>query len=270
MNEIKASVLMPVLGTPVDFLREAVDSILSQTESNLELIIVEDPSGQPCTEYLASLRDARIRYFYNEQRTGLVAQRNLAVSMATGEFIVKADSDDVSEPDRIERQIGFLIENSNVGVVGSALTIINSSGERQGIRKYPTESSDIHRMFRWRNPIAQPAACFRRSLVDQFGSYPDGFPVCQDYAYWSHLAVNGVRFANLWEPLVRYRQHDRSIKSTRLRETLDATIRIKKQYWNDDLTYADRLRIAAEHGLKYLPPALVQRLFLLTTMNRKS
>ena len=252
---------MPVYRTPQDYLRKAIDSILNQTLTNFELIIVEDPSDRTSDNVVAEFDDSRITYHLNSQRTGLVAQRNLALSKARGNWIAKADSDDVSEPNRLECQTEFLRQNPNVGVVSSWLKIIDDNDRESGLRRYPTDSESIRKMFRRRNPIAQPAVLFRRELYAQFGGYPEGFPVCQDYAYWSHLAVNGVRFANLDDPLVRYRQHNQSIKATKLRETLQATIEIKKRYWQSELTITDRLRIHGEKVLQMLPPTFVTWMF---------
>ncbi|MEL6110615.1 MAG: glycosyltransferase [Planctomycetota bacterium] len=264
------SVVMPVLATPPEMLREAIESILAQTLGNLELIIVEDPSQTVRRDIILSFDDDRIRYTLNPQRSGLVAQRNLGLQQARGEFIVKADSDDVSEPDRCALQVDFLRSNEDIGVVGSWLSIIDHDGTKTGRREYPTEAEAIHRMFRRRNPIAQPAACFRKQLFDQFGGYLDGYPVCQDYAYWSHLAKNGVRFANLPQCLVRYRQHAQSIKTTKLRQTLDATIQIKETYWAGEMNTVDRLRVLAERILRYAPGSVTQSLFQRLTYRRSS
>ena len=262
------SVVMPVLATPVKMLREAIESILAQSLDDLELIIVEDPSETPRSEVIESYGDDRIRYTLNEKRTGLVAQRNLGLEQARGEFVIKADSDDISEPGRCAAQVEFLRSNADIAVVGSWLTIIDGDSKKTGTREYPTTPAVIHRMLRRRNPIAQPAACFRRELVTRFGGYPDGYPVCQDYAYWSHLAKNGVRFANIPQCLVRYRQHDQSIKTTKLRQTLDATIQIKTTYWADELNAIDHLRIFGEKALCYAPASLTQTLFRWLTFRR--
>ncbi|MCG8652734.1 MAG: glycosyltransferase [Pirellulales bacterium] len=264
------SVLMPIYRTPSPLLREAVQSILDQTFGDFELILVEDPSEATAGRLVGEFNDARIRYVLNERRTGLVNQRNHALQLAGGRYLVKADSDDVSEPNRLEHQRDFLESNPSVGLVGSFLTIINAQGEPIGQRTYPVDHQHIRATITRRNPIAQPAACFRRELYDRFGGYPRGYPVCQDYAYWSHLAKCGVRFANLPEYLVRYRQHEASIKSRRLKETLEATIRIKETYWADELSLADRMRILGERGLKLLPAGWTQTLFKRLTYRRRS
>ena len=233
--------------------------------TDLELIVVEDPSESSVQEEVDRLRDSRLRFRRNENRTGLVAQRNLALSLAQGQLLAKADSDDISEPHRLQTQHQYLQSHPEVDVLGSALTIIDESGTVTGCRPYPMDWEAILPAFRRRNPIAQPAVCFRRSVYEQFGGYPDGYPVCQDYAYWSYLARQGVRFSNLQQPLVRYRQHGASIKATRLRETLQATVRIKRTYWADQFTMGDRLRIAAEQCLMYLPAKMVTGMFRAVT-----
>ncbi|TWU07971.1 glycosyltransferase [Stieleria varia] len=262
------SVVMPVLATPEPLLRQAIQSILDQTLSDWELIIVEDPSDFVCTEVIRSFSDDRIRYVINDQRTGLVRQRNLGLEMAQGQFIAKADSDDISEPQRLQEQFDHLTQNEHIGVVGSHLTIVDSEGQRIGRREYPTDPRDVRRLMRRRNVIAQPAAFFRAELVRRFGGYPDGYPVCQDYAYWSHLAKQGVQLANLQQYLVRYRQHAASIKSTRLRETLDATLRVKDTYWRDEMTLADHGRMLGERLLRHAPASWTQRLFAWMTFRR--
>lgn len=165
-------------------------------------------------------------------------------------------------------QVDYLLQHADIGLVGSWLTSTDEQGTAIGLRHYPTDSQSILCEVRRRNPIAQPAVCFRRSLYDQFGGFPEGCPVCQDYASWSLLVNKGARFANLDTPLLRYRQHAGSIKSTRLRETLEATIRVKRQYWANQLSLGDRVLIAAERGLRHIPATWVTRLFTAVTFKR--
>lgn len=252
------SVVLPVYKPHPRYLREAVESVLSQTFADLELIIVEDPSPSSGKAILSGITDPRLHHILNPRRTSLPEQHNRGLSAATGTFICRFDADDICEPERVEREVAFLRDHPDVGVVASALQVIDDVGREVGIRAYPASHDEIRRTFLRSNPIANSAVMFRRDVYERFGGWRTDSPLPgQDYEWYSRLAAGGIRFANLQEPLVRYRLHGGSIKTTKLRDTIRSTLETKRRYWSKEMGIADRLVMLAERMLLFVPPQLV-------------
>jgi glycosyltransferase involved in cell wall biosynthesis len=263
------SVVMTVLDPHPRYFPEAVTSILAQSHENLELVIVEDPSSSSAAEMLRQFADPRIVHHCNSERTSHSRQRNLSVEMARGELIATMDADDISDPLRVEKQVQYLEQHSDVGVVGSQLSIINEAGRAIGSRSYPCTNAAIHQAFPRYNPIAQPSVMFRKSVVREAGGYQyDRFPAVEDYELWSRLAARGVQFGNHPDPLVAYRLHPGGMKATRLKGMLRGTIDVKQRYWREALGWSGRLRLELERALLLVPPAITYKLFMWTMLRR--
>ena len=124
MNSSKLiSVLMPVYNTKEEFLRTAIESILNQTFSNFEFIIINDGSTNNAEDVILSYKDDRIIYLKQENQ-GIVAALNNGWDRAKGEYIARMDSDDISFPERFEKQLKFLEENPEYSLVGSWAEVI--------------------------------------------------------------------------------------------------------------------------------------------------
>lgn len=268
MNAPLVSVVVPVFQPHPVFFRQAIDSILHQSFRDLELIVVEDPSSSSGQAMLAGIDDPRLRYIVNEERTSLPRQHNRGLAEAKGQFISRFDADDVCEPNRIETELAFLRDHPEVDVVASALTIIDAHANVVGHRRYPTEHDEIVAAMRRYNPIANSSVMFRREVYERFGGWRDSELPAQDYEWYSRLAAGGARFANLPTPLVRYRLHGGSIKSSKLRGTILTTLEVKNMYWKRDMDLQSRALMLVERTLLYLPASLVLWLFTLLRYRR--
>jgi glycosyltransferase involved in cell wall biosynthesis len=261
----RVSVMMPVLRPHRAYFRQAVESILQQTEKNLELIIVEDPSEISGAELLTGINDARLRHVQNPARTSLVDQRNRALELARADLVAMLDADDIAEPGRIAAQASYLDAHLDIGVLGSQLTIIDEQGSTLGTRAYPREHTYIVRAMARFNAIAQPSVMARRKVLVDAGAYQyRTFPVNEDYELWSRLISRGVRFANHQDALIRYRVHASGTKAAMLKRMLRATIDVKKQFWLDRMDAGARARYWAEHALLGMPASWVLKLFVWT------
>ena len=125
-NSMKLSVIMPVYNTKEEFLREAVESILNQTYTDYELIIIDDGSTNNVEEVINSYKDKRIVYI-RQENTGIVGALNNGWNHAKGEYIARMDSDDVSYPDRFEKQAMFLDNNPDISLVGGQVKIMGTN-----------------------------------------------------------------------------------------------------------------------------------------------
>jgi glycosyltransferase involved in cell wall biosynthesis len=257
------SVLMAVREPHPEYFPAAVGSILAQTFGDFELLVVEDPSPRPAAPLLAGLNDPRLQHLVNPRRTSLVAQRNRGLAEARGEFVAVMDADDVAEPHRLQEQVAFLRTHPEIVVVGSHVHLIDPAGRLRGNRRFPTSHDEIVRALPRFVPLSQPSVVARREVLVRAGGYRDtGFGAAEDYELWSRLARGGARFANLPEPLLRYRLHPGQMKATHLRQTIRGILHVKGLYWADRQGWSGRLRLWGERLLLCLPPGLVLRLLL--------
>lgn len=255
------SVVVPVFQPDPVYFRQAIDSLLNQTFTDIEVIVVEDPSPRSGAQALAGIDDPRLRHIVNTERTSLPQQHNRALAETRGRFICRFDADDISEPNRIEQELAFLQSHPDIDVVGSGLTVIDEQGKVVGARHYPREHSAIVAAMRRYNPIANSTVMFRREIYERFGGWRESTLPAQDYEWYSRLAAGGARFANLAEPLVRYRLHGGSLKSSKLRGTIQTTLEVKELYWSKRMDLGSRAVMMAERALLHLPETLVLRLF---------
>jgi glycosyltransferase involved in cell wall biosynthesis len=270
MNAPAVSVLMPVLNPHPVYFPEAVASIVAQTLTDWELIIVEDPSNSSAAELLKPLADPRIRLIANSTKTGLIAQRNRTISEARADLIAMMDADDVAEPNRLVEQVSLMAQNPKLAIVGCQLRIIDSSGADVGHRNYPTTHREILRSMPRYNAIPQPGVMARKQAILRHGGYAFEWPA-EDYDLWSRMLLAGEQFANSDLALVRYRVHAESgSKGTRTRQLLRLTSEVKRRYWWGAMNFSARLRYWGERGLLVLPPSWVVGLFAILTFNRRS
>lgn len=204
-----ASVLLPVYNAG-RYLAQAVESVLNQTFQNFEVLLINDGSTDnslQVLEYFAS-RDRRCRVYSGPNR-GVVAARNTGLELAGAEFIILMDADDVSRPQRFEKQISFIRQHPECVAVGSRALLIDADGMpifEVGDR-YTHE--EIERaLLSTRLGIVNPSAIIRRSALDVIGGYRPGY--AEDLDLFLRLAEVG-RLANLPEVLLDYRQHVASI-----------------------------------------------------------
>ena len=261
----RVSVVMPVWNPHPLHFRSAVQSVIDQTVADFELIIVEDPSPRRAADTLAQFDDSRIRHLVNQQRTSLGEQRNRGLAHARAEWIAIHDHDDVSEPDRLERQLAFAARHPEIAVLGTDLRIIDDADRICGFRAYPRNHESIVRAMPRFNPIAQPSVLHRRQPILEAGGYQyPKHPMAEDYDLWCRLALAGQKFANLPEPCVRYRIHPEGSKTTNVRPTLRGTIDVKRKHWAGRMDLRAKARLWAERLLLFVPPPVTLQLFMRT------
>lgn len=217
---MKISVLMPVYNTPEDFLRDAIESILNQTYKDFEFVIVNDGSTNNAEEVIFSYKDSRIKYIKNEQNMGLIKTLNRGLDNATGEYVARFDSDDISLPNRLEIQAKFLDKNPQVGVVGSRY----ESFPKKRISDELTDSKLIKEsLLVVSNQIGHPTVMFRKNILDENNiRYDEKALYVEDYKIWLDL-IDKTEFSNIEEILLKYRRHGGSICSKNtIRQNINA------------------------------------------------
>ena len=265
MTSSFVSVLMPVYNA-ARYLHEAVESVLTQSHSALELIAIDDASSDGSFEILQAYaqRDPRVRVFRQPRNLGIVAARNRAFREASPQADLCAilDADDVCEPDRLALQVEFLRAHPDHALVSGHTLIIDEASQIIGVRRYPTDYARICEVITRYNPIAQPAVMLRRSMLPGDEPYDAAYPRCQDYALWLRLAAEHP-IANLDQPVLRYRVSQTQGKRTALRETLALTLELQRKWlWHPRFRSPLNVAyVAAEHALLLLPEPLVLALF---------
>jgi glycosyltransferase involved in cell wall biosynthesis len=190
------------------FLREAVESILRQTFSDFELIVVDDGSTDATPRMLAEYAAADSRVVVHRQSNqGHAAGLNCGIGLARAPLIARIDADDAALPTRLERQSRFLIEHATVAVVGGAVTFIDESGRSFADVPYPLTDAEIREtLTKMSAPFLHPAVMLRRDAFERVGGYRPVFQVAEDYDLWLRIA-ECYELANLPEIVLRYRIH---------------------------------------------------------------
>lgn len=197
------SVVLPVFNCEL-YLEEAIDSILAQSFSDFELIILNDGSTDRSLDIARSYCDSRIRVICNSERSGIVDSLNRGIFEARGTLIARMDGDDISYLQRFERQVDFLNVNPEVDVVGCWLECF---GARDEVWKYPTENAEISCRLLFESSIPHATVMIRRKVFfDDNYRYSANYPRAEDYELWTRM-IDHYSFANIDEILYRYRQY---------------------------------------------------------------
>lgn len=202
----KVSVLTPIYNTNPTHLRECIESILNQSFTDFEFLILNDsPENMELDDIVNSYNDERIKYFKNEKNLGITPSRNKLVKMARGEYLAIFDHDDISVPTRLEKEVAFLDTNPDVGVVSGWLQYF---GESDKVLKNPEHDLNI-RIFLTQNcSVAHTAAMIRKSvMIDNNIEYEEFYSPAEDYRLWARL-MEITHFYNFQEVLVKYRWYN--------------------------------------------------------------
>ncbi len=208
MNNPKVSVIMSVYNCE-KYIKESIDSILSQNFSDFEFIIINDGSTDRSKEILESYKDERIRLF-NNQNKGLTKSLNEAIGYSRGEYIARMDADDISLPKRFEKQINFLESNLDYVMCGTWAEFIDEEGVYLRDYERPVTDSEIKKEILFHNPFIHPSMMIRKSVFSTVGNYKVSFKHIEDYELWSRIVFK-YKTANIPEKLFKYRIHKKQI-----------------------------------------------------------
>lgn len=192
------------------YVRKAIESILEQTFSDFEFLIVDDGSSDGSGEILRAYPDARIRVLTNAGNMGLSASLNRGLELSRGDYVARIDADDVSLPMRLQAQVKFLDTHSDIVLVGSKYETINASGHSMERVKVLTHPSAIRFCLLFDNPICHSSVMFRRRMVIEAGGYDPRVEVGQDFDLWNRLVYMGG-ITQIPETLVQLRLHRASV-----------------------------------------------------------
>jgi len=224
MSAPKVSVLLPVFNAD-RYLRLAIDSILTQTFTDFELIIINDGSTDGSRQILESYVDPRIQLIH-QANAGLPISLNRAIKVARGQYLARQDADDVSLPSRLSEQVHYLDAHPQCALLGTAAQIIEEDTLSQRTLSHPTDNGEIQIKLLFYNCFVHSSVMIRKAALDQSGLYPEDpnkFPP-EDYDLWLRIAQHG-EINNLQKVLLHYRELPHSISRTKL-ELMQARARL--------------------------------------------
>jgi len=205
----RVSVLMTMFNAGA-YLEPAIESLLAQSYPEFELIIVDDSSTDGSATVVKGFPDSRIRLVRNATNSGQTKCLNQGLALARGEFVARQDQDDLSHPDRLEKQVRFLDNHPEIALLGANAEEIDGSGGSLGRTDLPRDTDGIRWGNLFFNSFIHSAVIFRAKVIrEEFGGYDEDF-WCQDYALFSRVA-RGHAVANLAEPLISLRVHPKSM-----------------------------------------------------------
>ena len=268
-NQIpKVSVLMPTYNT-AKFLREAIESILSQSFKDFQFVIIDDGStdGSGCILSEYAEKDSRIKIIRNEQNRGIVFSLNQGLKECQGKYVVRMDSDDIALKERLQKQIAIMDKNPNIIALGAAVSYIDRKGNELGVlRRCAIDKSLIRQ-----NPMLHPTMVFRRATLVRYGlCYLEKYRYAEDYFLVLQLSRFGKLFA-LDDIVLKYRLSNSAIRIRNLKMVLWATLKVKINGifgLKIKPSFTDILRIFLESILLLLPSSTVRWIYLKITFKK--
>ena len=228
----QVSVVMPVRNGG-SYLRVAVDSILSQSHADLELILIDDHSTDGAVAALEG-SDARLRIVRNRGR-GLVDACNTGLARARGAFVARMDADDISLPERFQRQLEYLDANPAVDICGCCVEIFSAEGIRGGLQRYQRwlnsvrEPEQVRQQMFIESPLPHPTLMFRRIALQTLGGYREkGWP--EDFDLLLRADAAGMSMGKPAPVLLHWREHDFRLTHTDARYARSSFMRAKTHF----------------------------------------
>lgn len=199
------TVLLPVYNGAL-YLEEAINSILTQTFTNFELLVIDDDSidGSPKIIKWFAAHDARVRFVSRKER-GLVSALNQGLALSRANIIARMDADDIAMPHRLERQMLFMKSNPCVDICGTGMVLHETDEELY----LPEDHAALCTLALFNTPLYHPTVIMRKKSILAVQGYSSSAPYAEDYDLWERMLYAGMRFANLKEILLRYRVHPR-------------------------------------------------------------
>lgn len=209
----KISVILPVYNQE-KFIKEAIESILNQSYSNFELIIINDGSTDNSEKIITSFKDKRIKIIKNNINHGLTKALNLGMKNAKGEFIARMDGDDISYANRFKLQLKAFEKDGNVYLIGGQACVISINSKKLKNTRMPTRYQDLKKVVIKYNPFIHPTVMFKKILINKIGYFNENYRYAQDYDFVLR-AINNFKCINLKEPILALRLNSNSISASK-------------------------------------------------------
>ncbi len=234
------------------YLNDFISSVIGSTVSPKELIVIDDGSTDDSLNILyrySHLDYLKVIVF--DKNRGFCEALNAGIKIATGEYILRVDPDDILIEDRIEKQVDYLNKNKDVSVVGSNVTYFHSTTKAELCRSnFPIDPTDIQSAYlKGEHGVQHPSTMIRTSVMKQY-RYDQENVKAEDYEIFARMIKDGHRFANISEPLLRMRVHNQSVSSNIKYKTIALTYKLRDEIFNTS-TFTLRVRFYYWYILNY-------------------
>ena len=226
------TVLMPVYNTEA-YLRESIESILRQTFTDFEFLIIDDASTDDSLRIIQSYSDPRIKLVRNPTNLKLIDTLNKGIMLAAGKYIARMDADDISMPDRINKQVAFMEANPGTGICGTFFEHISKDGQTGNRVKYATADQDIRFRHLYQIQLCHGTSLIRAQVLKDHALFFDKRYIhAEDFEFWTRVS-RYCKLANIPEVLYKVRLHDTNVSVTYKDEQAANTREIQKKQFSD-------------------------------------
>lgn len=226
-NKPEISVVMPAYNAE-EYVTEAIESILNQTFTDFEFIVVNDASTDKTLDIITAFaqKDKRIKIINNQKNLYIAGALNKGIEAAQGKYIARMDADDVSMPNRLQSQYDLLEQDSGIAVAGGNILLIDKNGKDIGYRTYPATNKELKaRMFK-HSPFAHPTTMYRRDVFNEFGGYNPVWSPSEDIDLWFKIGSK-YKFASVPEYIFKYRYFSDSSSNKKIRHVELITLQMR-------------------------------------------
>jgi glycosyltransferase involved in cell wall biosynthesis len=249
MSQPLVSVVMAVYNAE-KYLNESIDSVLNQTYTNFELIVVNDGSTDSSKDIIFSYPDKRIKYFENLRNLGLVPTRNKLLEKAKGKYIATLDSDDVALPERLQLQVEFMENNPDYGMCGTFYKLISTKGDFLYDVVLPETDKDIKTFLHFDNCFCNSTTMINAELVKEL-KYVPGFNFIEDFELWHRIAKK-TKFTNLPVFTTLYRIHGSNVSHLKKTQLTKHLQQLNYEILNDlDIDFSEKELNLHTNALRY-------------------
>lgn len=211
-HALPISVIMPVYNGE-KYLKEAIESILSQIFRDFEFIIINDGSTDKTLEIIQSFSDPRIKLISQENK-GIIYSLNRGITESRGKYIARMDADDISLPKRFEKQYKFLENNQEYGIIGATFLIINEGNQIAGVNAVLLDDEDLKKEIIVETTFGHGTVMMKKSILNVIGYYNPKALHAEDFDLWTRFAEKS-KMANLPEALYLWRDNPQGISRTK-------------------------------------------------------
>lgn len=270
MNESIATVavIIPNFNTPKTYLKESFESLRRQTFADFVCVVVDESDNTvlaDACEKECSL-DCRFQYHKPSERLGLAGSLNFGFSLVDARYYARFDTDDICDPERLEKQVSFMENNPDISVCGSNITIIDNDGNVIGQKLYPEHHNQIERAFVATNAVAHPATMMRATVLENNQRpYDQSYLYCEDLELWLRLLRLRTKFSNIQENLLYYRQN----APARVKANWKYNLRARTQHLSEPAIVLKLLSVGALFIWSILPNFITNQLYKVLLLKKK-
>tara|TARA_B100000315_G_scaffold257079_1_gene304714 strand:- start:194 stop:1243 length:1050 start_codon:yes stop_codon:yes gene_type:complete len=208
------------------FLGAAIESILNQTFTDFEFLIVDDLSTDVSVDIIKTYDDQRIRLYENYKNLGQAETMNRGLKLAKGKYIARMDQDDIAISLRLEKQVGYFKAHPNLGVLGTHVRIVDEARGTNAVRSRPRTNYENQWRLLYVTSVMHPSVMFRRGLFLKYGGYNNEYSPAEDYEYWSRLS-QFTEIHQLPDVLMKLRIHEANTSISNRSNQLKNTLKIR-------------------------------------------